>query len=130
MTFFLGPKETGQLSSLDHREKLVLSSSPPSFSVSEKTRKMISFSPFCPFCSNLILKLREWPTSCHVSNLARVGLYPETIYSISVQGHIIFHQLNLTYFPKSCFWAVLDTRCLEIHENSIVSEFNEIRFGK
>ena len=91
-----------------------------------KTKKNGIFFPLCPFCSNLILKLREWPTSCHVSNLARVRLYPETIYFISVQVHIIFYELNLTYFPKSHIWALSDTRRPKIHENSIVSKFNEI----
>ena len=54
--------------------------------------------PLCPFCSNLIFKLREWPKSCHMSTLARVCFCPKTIYFVSVQVQIIFYDINLSYF--------------------------------
>ena len=76
--------------------------------------------------------LDTWITSRHVSPLARVRFYLETIYFVPVQVKIILYELSLNYYQTSkIFFKIL---VFGVHRTPVtpknvkiptVSEFNE-----
>ena len=90
--------KTDQRNSVDRGRKPWLSSFSILLSLTIKTKKWALFA-LIPLLSQLKLKLDVWPTSCHVSTLARVRLWPEATHSASVQVQIISHELNPSHFP-------------------------------
>ena len=71
------------------------------------------FSLFAP--QALTEGLSEWPTSRHVSPTRPGPFIPrKDLFRPGSSSN----ELDLNYFPKSLFWALLDTRRPEIREKS------------
>ena len=51
-----------------------------------------------PLLSQLKFKLDVWPTSCHMSTLVQVRLWPEEFYFVTSQVQIISHELESSHF--------------------------------